>query len=116
MSSCLYKINQGIIIQHIKDSSEDYINRLYNSLDYKLKEKITIEDIQQELIHHIFNIMFNSKSDNPTVEEIFDNHIIFGGKDYQMFLVNFISSFDNTNLKDGLSKNLLALCKYYDLL
>lgn len=116
-----HKINNGIIIQCIRDSSEEYVNNLYDSLvvsNPSLKDKITSEDLQNHLINHIFKVMSieQTAGNLPDCNEIFDKWIVFGGSDYYQFLAKFISSFDNINLNNGLGKKLLKLCEYYDLL
>ena len=118
MSSHIFNINKGIIIQHIRDTSTTYINELYDSLDDKIKNKISIDDIQEKLIYHILKLMSEEVSggDVPDCFEVLDKYIVFGGKEFEIFLTDFISSFDNMNLKNGLSKDLIKLCDYYDLL
>ena len=123
MSSHIFNINKGIIIQHIKDTSDEYIDKLYNNLDDNIKNKISIDDISEKLIVHILKLMSeNSGSesskneDKPDCFDVLDKWIVFGGRDFEIFLSNFISSFDNVNLKNGLSKGLIKLCEHYDLL
>lgn len=123
MSSHIFNINKGIIIQHIKDTSDEYIDKLYNGLDDNIKNKISIDDITEKLIVHILKLMSdNSGNDNsenedtPDCFDVLDKWIVFGGRDFEIFLSNFISSFDNVNLKNGLSKGLIKLCEHYDLL
>ena len=116
-----HKINNGIIIQFIRDNSEEYVNKLYDSIvvsNPQLKDKITSEDIQNHLINHLLKIMNleQTAGNLPDCNEIFNKWIVFGGSDYYQFLANFISSFDNMNLNNGLGKKLLNLCEYYELL
>ena len=125
MSSHIFNINKGIIIQHIKDTSDEYIDKLYNNLDDNIKNKISIDDITEKLIVHILKLMSdnsgsessrNESEDKPDCFDVLDKWIVFGGRDFEIFLSNFISSFDNVNLKNGLSKGLIKLCEHYDLL
>lgn len=122
MSNHIFNINKGIIIQHIKDTSEEYIDKLYNNLNDDIKNKISIDDITEKLTVHILKIMseneqtLNDSNELPDCETVLDKWIVFGGRDFEIFLANFISSFDNVNLKNGLSKSLINLCNYYNLL
>ena len=114
MSNHIYNINKGIIIQHVKDTSNDYVENLYNSLDDSIKSNISIDDIQQKLIKNMLSIVETNSL--PDCFEILDKWIVFGGKDFDKFLADFISSFDNVNLKNGLGKDLINICEYYHLL
>lgn len=128
MSNYIFNINNGIIIQHVKDTSNEYVEQLYNSLPINIQEQISTDDIETKLINHMVNISNSdlntslnskkSKSDKdskPDCFEILDKWIVFGGKEFEIFLSKFIRSFDKINLNNGISKCLINICEYYNI-
>ena len=86
MSNYIFNINNGIIIEHVKDTSTEYIESLYNSLPDNIKNKISVDDIQLKLINHTLRIASNSNDSKPDCFDVLDKWIVFGGKDFENFL------------------------------
>ena len=86
-----------LIKNHVDDLSQDLIDQIYTDYKSKTKLSLNMDELKRGIYQYVLKRMgidpsITSSNISKTVEEVIDEYMVYGGKEFSKQLVN---SFDN---------------------